>query len=268
MIAIVSLLITLSVSLLVTRAASVALTLTGLSEESAKFQARSAFTGVGFTTVEAETIVNHPVRRRIVSFLMLTGNLGVAAVIASTIATFVGQGDNSGNSGMVWRMGILGLGLLMLWFVSTRKWVDRFIARWIEQALIKWTRLDVRDYVSLLHLKDGYVVLELLVNEGDWIAGKSLTESKLASEGILVLGIRHKNGQYLGSPNGKSMTLAGDTLSLYGPIERLQELDIRKKGYAGDKAHRVAIDEQQQRKAEDEVVQSETETSESQKQSG
>ncbi len=54
-----SLLITLAVSLIVTRIAAVALMSTGLSREAARFKARSAFSGVGFTTSEAETIVYH-----------------------------------------------------------------------------------------------------------------------------------------------------------------------------------------------------------------
>lgn len=52
MFAIASLLVVLVLSLLVTRIATVALTHTGLSREVARFQARSAFSGVGFTTSE------------------------------------------------------------------------------------------------------------------------------------------------------------------------------------------------------------------------
>lgn len=75
MLSIVSLLIVLTLSILVTRIATVALAHTGLSRESAKFQARSAFTGVGFTTNESEKVVNHPIRRRILLLLMLLGLL-------------------------------------------------------------------------------------------------------------------------------------------------------------------------------------------------
>lgn len=54
MAALVSLLTVVSLSLLITCIATVALTLTGLSREAAKFQARSAFTGVGYTVTEME----------------------------------------------------------------------------------------------------------------------------------------------------------------------------------------------------------------------
>ena len=94
-IGIITLVATLVISLLVTRIGAVALTLTGLSKDSARFQARSAYTGVGFTTSESEQVVNHPVRRRILGFLMLTGNIGIAVVIASMMATFAQGGEGN-----------------------------------------------------------------------------------------------------------------------------------------------------------------------------
>ena len=74
MFAAASLLVVILLALLVMRIATVVLTLTGLSSESARFQVRSALTGVGFTTREAESVVNHPVRRRVVMMLMLIGS--------------------------------------------------------------------------------------------------------------------------------------------------------------------------------------------------
>jgi Trk-type K+ transport system membrane component len=68
-----SIFVILSVSIFIIRVAAVALRLTGLTDVSARFQALSAFTGTGFTTIEAESVVNYPVRRRIVSLLMIIG---------------------------------------------------------------------------------------------------------------------------------------------------------------------------------------------------
>jgi len=83
--AILTLMIVLTLSLVVTRAATVALTATGMSREAARFQARSAFSGAGFTTTESESVVRHPVRRRIIMWLMLAGSAGIVAVIASVV---------------------------------------------------------------------------------------------------------------------------------------------------------------------------------------
>ena len=77
MAAIVSLIVIAMVSLLAVRAGTTALMMTGLSWDTASFQSYSAFFGVGFTTREAEMVVNHPVRRRIIRDLILAGNIGV-----------------------------------------------------------------------------------------------------------------------------------------------------------------------------------------------
>ncbi len=58
MTALISLFIAIILSILVTRIATVAFTLTGLSREVAQFQALSAFTGVGFTTAEHEDTIS------------------------------------------------------------------------------------------------------------------------------------------------------------------------------------------------------------------
>ena len=87
---IITVIIILVVSIFITRLASIMLTHTGLSRESSRFQARSAFTGVGFTTSESEKVVNHPVRRKILQVLMILGNAGIVTAIASLIIGFSG----------------------------------------------------------------------------------------------------------------------------------------------------------------------------------
>ncbi len=77
------LLLAIIVSFIVVRIGATALELTGLSWERAKFQALSAFTNAGFTTQESEEIVRHPLRRRIVSYLIVLGNAGLVATIGS-----------------------------------------------------------------------------------------------------------------------------------------------------------------------------------------
>ncbi|MGH8947824.1 MAG: hypothetical protein ACRDXF_03105 [Acidimicrobiia bacterium] len=91
--AIASLLVVVATSVLVTRIATSALVMTGVSRELANFQARSAYTGVGFTTDEAETVVTHGVRRKIILTLMLLGSAGVAGAIASLVVGFAQAGS-------------------------------------------------------------------------------------------------------------------------------------------------------------------------------
>lgn len=59
------------VSMLIVRVGAKALMMTGTSFDKGKFQSLSAFTGTGFTTREAERVLNNPQRRKIVLWMMM-----------------------------------------------------------------------------------------------------------------------------------------------------------------------------------------------------
>ena len=147
------LLATLAISLIINRVATVAFMATGLSRESARFQARSAYTGVGYTTSEAESVVNHPVRRRIAMVLMLLGNVGVATV-AGTVFLGVSQVQDVADRDDPWAVArsvtVLAAGVLGLVWLANSEWVERRLNRLISKALRKYTSLNVQDYVALL----------------------------------------------------------------------------------------------------------------------
>lgn len=239
MIAISTVLVIVSLSLVVTRVATVALTLTGLSREAARFQARSALTGVGYTTSESEKIVQHPVRRRIIMTLMLIGSAGIVSVLGSVMLS-VATAESGGQVG--WRFLYLVAGLGLLLWVGNSDWFDRGAQRIIHRLLRRYTHLDVRDYASLLHVHGAFAVSELQVEEGDWVAGRTLQDLNLAHEGVLILGVQRRDGTYEGAPKGPTRVHADDVLVMYGSAERLEDLDLRPAGAVGDAAHRDAVD--------------------------
>jgi hypothetical protein len=239
MTAILSLLVVIFVSMLITRIATIALAATGLSRESARFQARSALTGSGFTTSESESVVRHPVRRRIVMMLMLVGSAGIAAVIGSLVLAFV-QPDAAGDWWI--RIAVLMAGIAGLWVFASSAWIDRRITRITMWALDRYTSIDVRDYASLLHIGGDYVITELTVPDGHWLADQSLAELDLRREGIMLLGVVRPDGEYLGVPRRDTVLHAGDTLVLYSRAGQLAELDARRRDEAGDESHRHAVE--------------------------
>lgn len=241
MLAIASLLIVVTLSILVTRIAALALVHTGLSREAARFQARSAFTGAGFTTSESENVVNHPVRRRIVLVLMLLGNAGIVTGVSSLILSFVDRGD---TSALVLRVGLLVGGLIFLWAVALSTFVDRHLCRLIDAALSRYTRLDVSDYASLLHLVGEYRLAEIEVDTEDWMADRKLSELRLRDEGLIVLGVHRRDGTYLGAPSGSTQVRPRDKLLVYGRTPALQKLDERRRGAGSDAQHEQAVAEQ------------------------
>lgn len=234
MLAILSLFLVLSVSLLITRIATIALTYTGMSRESARFQARSAFTGTGFTTSESENIVRHPVRRRIILVLMLFGNAGVAAVLTSLILTFVGEET---GSMLTLKIVLVISGVVGLWAIAASHWVDRQLSKVIEHMLSRYTRLEIKDYTSLLHLAGEYKISEIHVEPDSWLADQTLANLQLRDEGLLILGIERDSGEFIGTPNGETRLEEGDNVIIYGRDSTIAELSQRHPGLNGDVEH-------------------------------
>ena len=237
----ISLIIVLGLSLICIRVATVALALTGLSEELARFQAQSAFFGVGFTTSESESVVSHPVRRRIISAVMILGHAVFATAVSALILSFM----NAKTEDILFRLGYICGGVLILWLISSSAWVGRRLSRLISMALRRWTKLNVRDYSSLLRLSGQYTVTETQIQSKDWVADKSLGEMDLPGEGVLILGIQRADGSYIGAPTGKTRVYEKDIMILYGLQGALVELDRRRAGNTGDKAHEKAVAKQQ-----------------------
>jgi len=240
MIALISLLVIITVSLIVIRMGAVALSMTGISEDMAVFQAQSAFSGVGFTTKESESVVNHPVRRRIIRLLMLMGNAGITSAIASLILTFY----RGTAQALAFRLGIAVLGLALLWAASSSKFLNRILTKLIKTAFRRWTDLNIRDYVRLLGLEKGYAVYELEASSSDWLCNHTLSQLGLAQEGVLVLGIRRANGNYIGAPYGDTLIGCNDILTCYGPEKVLKRLSSRLSGAKGDAEHAAAVEGQ------------------------
>jgi K+/H+ antiporter YhaU regulatory subunit KhtT len=228
-------------SILITRIASIALTHTGLSSESSKFQARSAFTGVGFTTSESEKVVNHPVRRKILLILMIMGNAGIVGGVASLIMGFTGVEEGVET----WvKITILVAGIIILWNLANSRWVDRQLSIVIDKVLKKYSKLEVKDYESLLHLSGDFRISEIPVEKHHWLSGKELKECRLRAEGLNVLAVTRKDGTFLGAPDGKTKIENGDSLIVYGRADALIKLERRNKGMSGDKDHKSMVNEQ------------------------
>jgi hypothetical protein len=182
----------LSFSVFVVRIASVALRLTGMVDSSARFQALSAFTGTGFTTAEAETIVNYPVRRRIVSLLMIIGNMGLVTVFATVVVSLVNT--EGAAVAVVIQVVWLIAGIIALWFLMLNKRADQILCRLIGQFLKSTTFLGQRNYERIVQLGDGYSVCEHPIRKLRLIDEPALDHARFDELGLQLLAVRKSSG--------------------------------------------------------------------------
>lgn len=218
---VIALLVIALVSLLAVRVGSTALMMTGISWDTASFQAYSAFFGVGFTTKEAELVVNHPVRRRIIRDLILAGNVGLTSALATLIVTLL-QSSSGGNT--VLMLGWLIGGLVMMLFISRLGWFQKVLDRIIRHTLEHTGMVHAFDYELLLRIQHGYVVSEIEVLPGTLLAGRSLRESRPWDQGVIILAIKRESKTVPGIPSRDDLIHAGDVLTAYGKETALQAM--------------------------------------------
>jgi K+/H+ antiporter YhaU regulatory subunit KhtT len=172
---------------------------------------------------------------------MLLGNVGIVTSLSSLMLTFIEFGQGAST----WlKLGVLALGIGLLWLAASSRFIDKWLSRLISKALNRYTDIKARDYTSLLRLTGDYTITEMQVSEEDWMADTKVRELNLTEEGILILGVTRPEGNYIGAPQADTGLKSGDNLLLYGRSEALKNLDKRRKGAGGDVEHDMAVEKQ------------------------
>ncbi|MEO1027560.1 MAG: hypothetical protein AAFX02_00750 [Pseudomonadota bacterium] len=211
MLAAASLMIIFIISFTIVRISSVAMRLTGMTDGQARFQALSALTGTGFTTTEAEMIVNYPIRRKIVANLMVVGNLGLVSVVSTMMISFL-RTEAELDQVLIQIAWIAG-GVGVLYLIITNPYVDRLICWTISSFLNKFTRIGKRSYHRLLQLGDGVSIVEhhLALNE------HTTAQVLLANfPSLSVLAVRGEDGKTLTDVPKDHDYSRGDAIILVG----------------------------------------------------
>ncbi len=206
----IAVLLALSVS--VVRIAGVAMRMTGLPENVARFQCLSALTGTGFTTHESEMIVNYPIRRRILVALMIIGNLGLVSVAATFIVALVDAGQGVGS--IAWQVFTIVAAIAVIFVMTTFKRLDRTMCDLVGVILARTTSLGDRKYHRMLQLDDGYSIAEHTVVRPH---GKDGDDIWADNNDLKILAVRDGETRAFHQLNGAVELSPGDVLICFGP---------------------------------------------------
>jgi len=191
--------------------------MTGMDRERARFQALSAFSRAGFTTKEAERVVNHPQRRRIISWLIILGNAGlVAVIVTATSSVATSKGIN-----LPITIVTIIVGGLALYFLVIRSGFARKLDSFIEKRLIKSEILEEGATEDLLHFIEGYGVVKVIITEGSDLIGKSLREANTPDNEFWFIGIE-RGKEWISHPRSREVIKEGDNLVVYGNLDLLK----------------------------------------------
>ncbi|MDQ8204141.1 TrkA C-terminal domain-containing protein [Pelagicoccus sp. SDUM812003] len=234
MASIVTLTLVIGFSMLVTKIATIALVHTGMSKDRAQFQARSAFSGAGFTTSESEVVVKHPVRRRIITLLILFGNAGLVTAVSSLILGFVGPDTAAGQIRHV----IFLFGCISALFLAARSQrLDRILSQIISKLLDRYANIRSHSLSKIMSLMGDFEVSEVHLKNATWLAGKKLSDLELPEEGLVILGIVKPDGSYIGVPRGRYTLEPEDEIIVYGKADKIKEISERPDRPSAEREH-------------------------------
>ncbi|SDK71845.1 TrkA C-terminal domain-containing protein [Natronincola ferrireducens] len=203
---------------------SIALKVTGLDIEKARFQVISIITHTGFTTRESEMITQHPTRRKIAMSLMLISYVGVAILISIIVNAFQAQQT------FLYLILYISLALLLLRFLLRR----RYLLNKFETFLEKLLRHRMKAYSKhksveeVLRLNDEYGVVDFLIDEGHVLLGVTLAKSKLKENYIQVLNI-DRGSHIIHFPKNDFIFAVGDKVLVYGQIDKIHQFILNQK---------------------------------------
>ena len=210
-------LITIFLSYLAVRAGAIALMMTGMEQSKARFQALSAFTRAGFTTKEAELVINHPQRRRIITWLIIVGNAGLVAIIVTTTSSIA---TSTGYNLPITIVAII-TGAFLLYILAGRSRFARWWDNFIENRLVKSQALEEGVTEDLLHLSEGYGVVKLIVTRESIFVGHSLRDVNTADNEFFIIGIE-RGKEWISLPRAREVISDGDRLIIYGNLNTLK----------------------------------------------
>ena len=185
---------------------SVILERTGLNRSSARFQALSALSGTGFTTSEAEAVVNHPRRRRIVSYLIILGNTGSVTFIVLLVLAL-----RTGLSRPAIALAAFVLVLAAVVFVASRLG----LVSWVTNLATGGGRSGTM--ARVWHQGSGYSLTEVQLGQHHVLVGKALKE---IGADMQVLFLQRVDGVWA-KPTQDDVLRVGDRILCYGPSEGL-----------------------------------------------
>lgn len=199
---------------LIMEVSATALKLTGMNIHQARFQALSALTGTGFTTHEAETIMNHKQRRLIIMILMISGPVGFVTILGSVLASVR-------NELFLQELLVILFVLFILIQFFKSKAFGKVFHKTVEKQMKKrrYFRRVVLDEV--LQLDQAHGVCEVKIDADTQIVNKKLSETDFKEKGFLVLAIK-RDKETINAPKGSDVLEKDDTLVIFGNIDNIK----------------------------------------------
>lgn len=194
----------------------IALEASGLERGKARFQALSALSGTGFTTREAESIVNHPKRRRIATWLIFMGSIGIVAFFL-VLVLYVRAGFQAPS---IPHIIFIIVSILLLTGI-----ILAGIPGKVTNRIIKSVQKP-SGYITeeIVYQSNGYEIARLKIKETNTTDTLKVSSPVFKERNITIMAIE-RGARIVSLPKDEEPLLAGDYVLCYGKETDISELE-------------------------------------------
>lgn len=212
MMAVITLSLIIFLQLLANRVGAIVLVFTGLSEDVAKFQARSALFGCGFTTVESEEVMSNPVRRKIIYKLMFLGHVGIIATISGTILGVVKLGNS--EESVIYHCSLFFGSLIVVGLLARSALFERLLYKGFRLISKRFNLFSSYRMAHIATLPHNHTVMEYAVKPRH--PDVLISTLKNEESAVTILAIHQNDGKFTSRPALETEIHGNDILYLYG----------------------------------------------------
>ncbi len=197
--------------------------ITGLPDEKARFQVVSMLTNSGYTTREAELVVNSRIRRKLSRFVMMFGYAFTVTIVSTVVNIFL-QFRQSMTWGAVASIPMIVIVVVIAWFVRRSKWLNHLVDKIIQKIANKFIYKTQTNPIIII---DKYGELSIARIDIKFMPEKlnniTLIDSKVRAEyGINFLVRKNSDGEVI--PKADTVFQVGDTLVVMGKESSIRDL--------------------------------------------
>ncbi len=206
--------------------------LTGLTEETARFQVISMLTTCGFTTAESELITSSRKRRKLAFVTILFGYIFSVTIVSMVINFFMRLTD--GNIfHLIVKVLIAIIVLVIIWYSLLKvNFVKNNFDRFISKIGIKTMFKNHHNPILILGFFKNEVIAEVTItNLPDELFQVQLKDSNIRLNYTLQILTIIKNDDISIGVTGESILETGDKVIIFGTLKNIKKLFVKEKDF-------------------------------------